>query len=146
MNGQQRKHGISVTSDPADDLPPVIADAIQLQQMLLNVLRNASQAIAAAGDGPRDIHIAFSRRGPDVLEIAVSDTGRGVNDADLGRIFERFVSSKPDGLGMGLPISRSIVLAHGGRMWATRNPERGITIHVELPCEPAAGPAVSGGA
>jgi hypothetical protein len=70
------------------------------------------------------------------LAIAISDTGGGVKDTDLERIFEHFVSSKPQGLGMGLAISRSIVEAHGGRIWVTRNPDRGLTLHVDLPTRP----------
>ena len=70
------------------------------------------------------------------MAISIRDTGVGVKEADLERIFEHFVSSKPDGLGMGLAISRSIVQAHGGRIWATPNADRGLTLHVELPGPP----------
>jgi two-component system, LuxR family, sensor kinase FixL len=73
------------------------------------------------------------------VEIAISDTGIGVPPVGLDGMFERFVSTKPDGLGMGLAISRSIVQAHGGRIWATANAERGLTVHVELPAEDANG-------
>ena len=135
LEGEMRRKRIAVRSSLAEALPPVLGDAVQLQQVLLNVLLNASEAIAATDGGPREIWITTGRREPDLLNVVVSDTGIGVKDTDLERIFERFVSAKPDGLGMGLPISRSIVQAHGGRIWATRNAERGVTIHVELPCE-----------
>ena len=68
------------------------------------------------------------------MVIEVADTGIGVKDAELEQIFEHFVSTKPKGLGMGLAISRSIIKAHGGRIWATANPDRGLTVHIELPC------------
>jgi hypothetical protein len=135
LEGEMRRKGIAVLSSLAEAPPPVLGDAVQLQQVLLNVLLNASEALAATDGGPREIRLTTARREPDLLEIAVTDTGIGVKDADLERIFERFVSGKPDGLGMGLPISRSIVQAHGGRIWATRNAEAGITVHIELPCE-----------
>jgi len=127
-----RRKGITMLRTYAPAVPPVPGDPIQIQQVVLNLLVNAGEAIAAAGDGPREIAIATAR-GPGVVEIAIGDTGVGVKEAELERIFERFVSTKPDGLGMGLAISRSIVEAHGGRIWATSKAERGLTVHVELP-------------
>jgi PAS domain S-box-containing protein len=134
----QRK-GITVRYALAGDLPAVPGDAVQLQQVLLNVVVNAGEAIATTEDGPREIAIETRRGVPGRVVLSVRDTGIGVKDADLERIFEHFVSSKPDGLGMGLAISRSIVQAHGGRIWATPGEGRGLTIHVELPAE--SGPA-----
>jgi two-component system sensor kinase FixL len=75
-----------------------------------------------------------SRRQSGRLAIEVRDTGVGVKEAEVERIFEHFVSTKPQGLGMGLAISRSIITAHDGRIWATANPDRGLTVHIELPC------------
>jgi PAS domain S-box-containing protein len=116
-------------------LERVSGDPIQLQQVLLNVLLNAREAIAMSEEGPREIVIETAGHQPGVVAISIRDTGIGVKDADLEHIFEHFVSSKPDGLGMGLAISRSIVQAHGGRIWATANPDRGLTVDVELPSE-----------
>jgi PAS domain S-box-containing protein len=113
-------------------LPMVSGDSIQLQQVLLNLLVNASEALALTTEGPREITIETSRLRPRVVAIAIRDTGIGVKDGDVERIFQRFVSSKPDGLGMGLSISRSIVEAHGGTIRATANADRGLTLHVEL--------------
>jgi PAS domain S-box-containing protein len=118
----------------APGLPPVPGDAIQLQQVVLNILVNAAEAMAGQAP-PRQLTISTVQPEPGLLRLAVADTGPGVPESDLERIFEAFVSTKSEGLGMGLSIGRSIVRAHGGRMWATRNAERGLTIHVELPCE-----------
>ena len=101
--------------------------------MVLNVLLNALDAIADAKAGNREISLVTHRREPDLVEIAVRDTGVGVKDGDLERIFERYFTTKTEGLGMGLSISRSIVHAHGGRVWSTRNEGGGATVVIELP-------------
>jgi len=119
--------------DPA--VPTVSGDPVQLQQVVLNLLVNASEAIAQTDGSTRDISITTSYRSPGVVVIAVRDSGIGTKDSDLDRMFERFVSTKPGGLGMGLAISRSIVEAHGGQIRAMANPDRGLTLLVELPCE-----------
>jgi len=114
-------------------MSPVLGDPVQLEQVVLNVVVNACDAIAAVEDGPRVITILTWQPEPTRQSIEVVDTGIGVKEADLERIFEHFVTTKPQGLGMGLAISCSIIKAHGGRMWATRNPHRGLTMHIELP-------------
>ena len=106
----------------------VLGDGIQLRQVVINVLVNAAEAITLAGNGLREIGIETSRPDAAHVAIAIRDRGIGVKESDLERIFEHFVSSKPQGLGMGLAISRSIVEAHGGRIWATRNDGRGTTL------------------
>jgi PAS domain S-box-containing protein len=129
-----RRKGVSVGFSFATSLPPVAGDAVQLQQVLLNLLLNAADAVTA-GDGPhRRIAVATTPYDAGLVELSVSDTGVGVPESDLERIFAPFVSTKREGLGLGLSISRSIVTAHGGRMWATRNADQGITVHVQLPC------------
>jgi C4-dicarboxylate-specific signal transduction histidine kinase len=114
------------------DLPRVLGDIVQLQQVLLNVLVNATEAMGRER-GPRDLRVATGVGEPGVLSITVRDSGVGVPPGELERIFQRFVTTKPEGLGMGLSISRSIVDAHGGRIWATANPDGGLTVHIELP-------------
>jgi signal transduction histidine kinase len=117
----------------AQNLPPVIGDAVQLQQVVLNLLVNACQAMAGVVNGLRVLRIETAEPKPGSIEITVADTGAGVSEPELERMFEPFVSSKADGLGMGLSINRSIVAAHGGHIVATRNPDRGLSLHVTLP-------------
>jgi PAS domain S-box-containing protein len=127
-----RRKGIIIESACQPGVPPVAGDPVQLQQVVLNLLINASEAIAAAGGDPRIIVVRTAARERHV-EIAISDNGVGVPPVGLETMFERFVSTKSEGLGMGLAIGRSIVQAHGGRIWATANADRGLTVHVELP-------------
>jgi PAS domain S-box-containing protein len=114
-------------------LPAIHGDSVQLQQVLLNLLVNACDAITADPDGPREITIETGMPDGGSVSVAVRDTGVGVKDGNVERIFEHFISSKPDGLGMGLAITRSIVQAHGGRVWATVNADRGLTLHLHFP-------------
>ncbi|HSF05921.1 MAG TPA: PAS domain S-box protein [Methylomirabilota bacterium] len=127
----QRK-GITTFFDLAPSLPPVMADPVQLQQVLLNLLVNAADAVVAGAGTRREITVATAAEAAGPVELSVSDTGVGVPESDLERIFAPFVSTKRDGLGLGLSISRSIVTAHDGRMWATGKQEGGLTVHVQL--------------
>jgi signal transduction histidine kinase len=124
---------IDVNFEPGQSLPQVFGDPVQLRQVWLNVLVNAEQAISAAGRGPREIHIQTGVDSAGDVLIDVRDSGTGLPETELERIFTHFVTSKPQGLGMGLAISRTIVQSHGGRIWASRNSERGLTLHVALP-------------
>jgi C4-dicarboxylate-specific signal transduction histidine kinase len=136
LRGDMQGKNIAVHFTRGETLPCILGDPVQLRQVVLNVVVNAAEAIALFADGPREIRI--DARQPMVGRIAVGicDSGAGVEESELERIFQHFVSTKPQGLGMGLAISRSIVEAHGGRIWATRNDARGLTLHVELPCDP----------
>ena len=119
LHHDAERRRISVRCALARGLEPVRGDPVQLQQVLLNVLVNACEAIAATEDGPREVTIETSALAAGGVAVSIRDTGIGVKDGDLERIFEHFVSTKVEGLGMGLAISRSIVQAHGGRIWAT---------------------------
>lgn len=112
--------------------PRVLGDVVQLEQVILNVLVNAAEAMTDEAHA-RVLRIETDARESGILTITVRDSGKGAEASELEHIFDRFVTSKADGLGMGLSTSRSIVKAHGGRMWATRNMGHGLTMHIELP-------------
>jgi C4-dicarboxylate-specific signal transduction histidine kinase len=148
--GELRRNRVSLQTHLASDLPLILGDRVQLEQVILNLLLNAVEAMSAAGDGPRELLVnsqkinqarAEDRFGDkdlgdaewtDVL-IAVRDSGPGLDPNNLGRLFDAFYTTKPQGLGMGLAISRSIVDAHGGRLWATAHPSRGAVFQFTLP-------------
>lgn len=126
-----RRHHMQLQRHFDADLPPVLADPLQFQQVLLNLIRNAVDAMSAI-EGPRIISV-FARRDEDTVEIGVKDTGPGVATDLFNQLLNPFFTTKPDGLGLGLSISQSIVEAHGGRLWATPNQGPGITFHFTLP-------------
>jgi signal transduction histidine kinase len=131
--GEVRKNGISVVMELGEGLPRLEGDRIQLQQVMLNLINNAVQAMSdAAGVESRDLVIS-SKTDPDGIVVAVSDSGPGLDSANLERAFEPFYTTKPGGLGMGLSICRSIIEAHGGRLWASANTPRGATFQFTVP-------------
>ena len=136
LRGDMQGKHVAVRFMRGETLPSVLGDSIQLRQVVMNLVVNAAEATALTADGLREIRIDVSQPMVGRIAVAICDSGVGFEDLELERIFERFVSTKPNGLGMGLAISRSIVEAHGGRIWATRNDARGLTLHVELPCDP----------
>jgi signal transduction histidine kinase len=136
VRGNLASRRILVRLALAEALPRVLADAIQVQQVVLNLVMNACDAMAGNEEGAREIVVETRIPAAAGISITVCDQGQGAAEAELERIFEHFVSTKPQGLGMGLAISRSIVQAHGGRIWASRNPGRGLTLHVEMPVTP----------
>jgi PAS domain S-box-containing protein len=129
---------ISVTRTLAPALPPVTGDRVQLQQVVLNLVLNACDAMQAASPGSRRLALATASENGDGVRITVTDTGTGVRADHIEEIFEPFVTSKAQGLGLGLAICRSIVSAHEGRLWAENNSERGATFHLVLPASAAA--------
>jgi signal transduction histidine kinase len=134
LDADLARAGVSTELRLREDLPRVRGDAIQLQQVILNLALNAEDAMGDGAGGPRRLTVETAKRAPDRVEVCVRDNGVGVTGADLERIFEPFVTTKTTGLGMGLSISRSIVEAHGGTIRAERNPDRGLSVRVELPC------------
>jgi signal transduction histidine kinase len=142
LNLEARRHHVQLRQNLAPNLPPALADALQVQQVILNLVRNAMDAIADS-EGMRAI-IVSARQEQAFIELAVRDTGPGVAPDLLGQLPHPFFTTKDDGLGLGLSISQSIVEAHGGQLWATPNPDGpGVTFHFTLPvatraslCEP----------
>lgn len=119
----------------AAGLPCVMADRVQLQQVVLNLAMNALDSLSAVADRPRVLRIRTDRSEPDTVRVAVEDNGGGIMALETERVFEAFYTTKPQGLGMGLAISRSIVEAHGGRLWATPHDGAGVTFQFTLPNE-----------
>jgi signal transduction histidine kinase len=111
----------------APDLPLVLGDRVQLQQVVLNLLLNGLDAMAAVVDGARELVVRTCQEAPDRVRVAVSDSGAGIEPALAARIFDAFCTTKPGGMGMGLSISRTIVEQHGGRLWAVPNDGPGTT-------------------
>jgi PAS domain S-box-containing protein len=137
LEPETRQRSVTIRFDPPRRLPPISADRVQIQQVVANLLLNGAEALDPASN-ERVLTIVVSLIEDKKIEIAVRDSGRGLG-AHAEDVFEPFFTTKPDGLGMGLAISRSIVEAHGGRLWATPNAERGTTFHFTLPLErPAA--------
>ena len=125
--------GIHVEFRRAERLPMVVGDPVQLRQVILNLLVNAEDAITRGPGGDREIRIETRSPAEAAAAVVIRDTGCGAEGGDLEYMFEQFESTKPNGLGMGLAISRSIVQAHHGRIWATRNDDCGLSLHVEIP-------------
>ena len=124
--------GVSITTALAPDLPLVIGDRVQLQQVLLNLLMNGLEATKGVGDR-REITVTSRRADGDQVHVAVTDTGVGLPPTGADELFKAFVTTKAGGTGMGLAISRSIIDAHGGRLWAASNADRGATFTFTLP-------------
>jgi PAS domain S-box-containing protein len=131
--GEAVRHRISVLTELASHLAVVEADRIQLQQVLLNLIVNAIEAMGATNEGPRELLISTAKVETGGVLVAVQDSGPGLDAAMLDRVFESFYTTKPAGLGLGLSICRSIIEAHGGRLWASRNPRRGASFQFTLP-------------
>jgi signal transduction histidine kinase len=134
--GEVRQRNVSLKTELSANLPLISADRVQLQQVLLNLIINAAEAMSANKDRPRLLSIRSEQDQPSALRVAVKDTGVGINSQQVERLFDAFYTTKPHGLGMGLSICRSIVEAHGGRLWATPNNGPGATFQFTLPIEP----------
>jgi PAS domain S-box-containing protein len=131
-----QRHRVILQLEFADRLPLLYGDRIQLQQVVLNLLRNASEAMSGIEDRPRRLLIRTEQKGEEV-RLSVQDSGVGLAPGDAERLFESFYTTKEDGMGIGLSISRSIIEAHHGRLWATANVDPGATFAFSIPCEQA---------
>jgi C4-dicarboxylate-specific signal transduction histidine kinase len=132
---EAQRNGVSLQTRLAPDLPLVEGDRVQLQQVMLNLILNAVEALSGVSEGSRDLLISSEDGGADGVRVAVQDSGPGLIPESVDRLFEAFYTTKPTGMGMGLAICRSIIEAHGGRLWATANEPRGAVFQFSLPPE-----------
>ncbi len=135
VESEARLAGIRLWIDLDDTAPTVDVDGIQIEQVILNLVRNAFDAMSETPADERDLHLRTCLVDPGCIEVSVGDRGCGIDPHAADRLFEPFVTTKPHGMGLGLSISRSIVEAHGGRIWSTPHPERGTTFHFTVVTE-----------
>jgi signal transduction histidine kinase len=128
-----QSNGVSLRTRLGDELPLVLGDRIQLQQVILNLMINAIEAMNEVSDAPRELLISSAKDDSQSVLVSVRDSGPGLNPESLDRLFHAFYTTKPHGMGMGLAISRSIVEAHGGRLWAAANVPPGAVFQFTLP-------------
>ena len=129
------RHGVSLQTELATGLPLIKGDRVQLQQVILNLTLNAVEAMSGVDEGAREMRIGTGREASNGVLVSVRDLGPGLDPRNVDRLFEAFYTTKPDGLGMGLAICRSIIEAHGGRLWATANEPRGAVFQFTLPLD-----------
>ena len=134
--GEASKNSVSVQTQFAESLPAVKADRTQLQQVILNLILNAIQAMGDSGMALRELQIGTEANWPDNVLVSIRDSGPGIRPESIERLFDPFYTTKQAGMGMGLAICRSIVEGHGGRIWATANMPRGAAFHLTLPVAP----------
>ena len=130
-----QQNQISMQTQLSDDAPLIQGDRVQLQQVLLNLLLNAIEALSSVSIGSRHLVVASAKKDSESVLVSIYDSGKGFPPDDLGRLFDPFYTTKSDGIGMGLTISRSIVESHGGRIWAKPNSPRGAVFQFTLPVD-----------
>jgi PAS domain S-box-containing protein len=135
INTEAMIRNVSIQTKLDRSLAPVLGDRIHLQQVIINFILNASEAMTDIDDVPREIIISTSQAGKKMVKVGVRDSGSGIMEDKLDRIIEPFYTTKPEGMGMGLSINRSIIDAHAGRFWAENNPDRGATFYFTLPIQ-----------
>jgi C4-dicarboxylate-specific signal transduction histidine kinase len=133
IDPEARRHRVAVWTDLAAGLPLVRGDRLQVQQVLLNLVMNSIEAMQAVTDRPRELRIRTQPHESDTVLVTVQDTGIGLDPQGMARLFESFYTTKPEGMGLGLSISRTIIEAHGGRLWATPHDGPGATFQFTLP-------------
>jgi len=130
---EMQRNRVSLQTQFSADVPIILGDRIQLQQVILNLIMNAVAAMSGISEGRRELRVSTERDGSNGVITAVRDSGVGLNPESLEHLFDPFYTTKPDGMGMGLAISRSIIEAHGGRLWATLNAPCGAVFQFTLP-------------
>jgi signal transduction histidine kinase len=130
------KNRVMLQTEFADDLPLALGDKIQLQQVISNLLRNASEAMSVINDRPRLLRIAVRPHPGDQVCLSVVDAGVGLDSEGMDRLFQPFYTTKSNGMGIGLSVSRSIIESHQGRLWATPNEGPGATFSFSIPAIP----------
>jgi signal transduction histidine kinase len=134
-----QRNRVMLQSELAHDLPAVTGDRVQLQQVILNLLRNASDAMVDVHDRPRHLLISTEREDGDHVRLSVRDNGVGVDPQDIDKLLDAFYTTKSDGMGIGLSVSRSIVERHHGLLWAEPNDGPGVTFSISIPTDPESG-------
>ena len=135
--GEMFTNGVVVQTKLTDGLPRIRADRVQFQQVILNLIMNAIEAMSEIGEGPRELLIRTDETASEGVLVTVADSGPGLSPEGFERLFETFYTTKPSGLGMGLPICRTIIEAHGGRLWASAEAPRGAVFQFTVPIEVA---------
>jgi C4-dicarboxylate-specific signal transduction histidine kinase len=133
MQAEATRNQAALVTEFAPDLPAVMADRVQLQQVVVNLVQNGIEAMSGVTDRPRRLVIRSALQGPDRIVVAVRDNGIGIGTKNDRRIFDAFFTTKARGMGMGLSISNSIIESHGGRLWAGNNTDFGATLQFALP-------------
>jgi signal transduction histidine kinase len=128
------RNGVVTRTELKDELPAVMGDRVQLQQVILNLLRNGSDAMSSVDDRPRELLFRTEVEEDDRVRLSVQDSGTGFEAQSLDRLFQTFYTTKEEGMGIGLAVSRSIIENHHGRLWATPNDGPGVTFSFSIPC------------
>jgi C4-dicarboxylate-specific signal transduction histidine kinase len=131
LRGEAMRYSVAIRTDLADDLPQLMADRVQLQQVMMNLIMNSFDAMKDV-HGIRELFIKSGRADNHQVQVSVSDSGVGLPGQQAGEIFNAFFTTKAQGMGLGLSISRTIIEAHGGTLWATPNEDKGVTIEFIL--------------
>jgi PAS domain S-box-containing protein len=132
--GEMESHDVALQCDTAEGLPHVMAERVQLQQVLINLITNAIDAMSVVTDREKLLKVRSELSGPAEIQISVEDSGAGIDDGHMPKIFDAFFTTKPHGMGMGLSICRSIIESHGGQLWAEPSSPYGATFFVKLRC------------
>ena len=136
---EARRNHVLLKQQLASDLPFVHGDRVQLQQVILNLIINGLESIAKSNSGSRELSISSTKDEANNVVVAVRDSGTGLDPANLERVFDAFFTTKADGMGMGLAISRTIIESHGGRLWATTNAPKGAVFQFTIPVDGESG-------